>query len=76
MRNGKFTIESLNFLGLGNFQNCKFLENLIKMMCFNYNTKWWWIEGMHTNHMERKQSQNELKWISNGCSKLAIQEKF
>jgi hypothetical protein len=74
MRNGKNTIESLNFLGLGNFQNCKFLENLTKMMCFNYNKKWWWIKCMHINHMEKKLSQNDLKWMSNEWSKLAIQE--
>lgn len=45
-------------------------------MCFNYYKNRWWIEGMYTNHMEKRLSKIELKWMNNECSKLAIQEKF
>jgi hypothetical protein len=96
-------IESLDFLVWGNFQNCKYLETWIEMLC-SLCYKNFVIDKNHAEQNCWKKSWNEwamdgqswpskrspeknidfhpkklfrkmLKWISNGWSKLAIQEK-
>jgi hypothetical protein len=58
-------IENLNFLVWDNFQNCKYLETWIEMLCSFCNKNF----VMDKNHVEKncsKKSWNE--WVMNGQS--------
>jgi hypothetical protein len=71
MKNQKIDIiENLDFLILGNLQNCKFLKARIVKF-------WWWINGVHMSHIGRKLSKMKLKWMNNMDGQtLAIQYWF